>query len=57
MFGILYIFREDFIYNGYFFLKGICINFVLDFVMMDLEIFLDFFEFKLEWFLDENGKC
>lgn len=57
MFGILYIFREDFIYNGYFFLKGICINFVLDFVMMDLEIFLDFFVFKLEWFLDENGKC
>lgn len=49
--------KKDFCYNGYNFLKGICVCFVLDFVLMDLDIFLEFLKFKLEWFLDKDGKC
>lgn len=56
-FGIPHTPREDFIYNGYLLPKGTCINFALDSVMMDSEIFPDPFVFKPERFLDENGKC
>lgn len=56
-FGIPHTPREDFIYNGYLLPKGTCINFALDSVMMDSEIFPDPFVFKPERFLDEKGKC
>lgn len=56
-FGIPHTPREDFIYNGYLLPKGTCINFALDSVMMDPEIFPDPFVFNPERFLDENGKC
>lgn len=55
--NFLYIMKEDFWYKGYWFLKGLVMFFMIDFVLIDFEIFFELLRFNFERFIDINGKC